>query len=267
MGAIKFPIPINNGKVYDEIEIKEIITGVIADANREMEKGDPYKAIQMMISGCTEKIGDKTDKASIKEVIGHMPYKTAEYIAIKILLLGEVDDGIEGVYYCPRCDMQIICEKTEDSDTLDYLEDQEIKCIDENTPIEHELSSPVELPAENEENNYIESLTIKYPTLNNCSNAIKKYGDRDKVRLQLAILNDALVKINGKEIDYKWKNRYGMYLFERLKNNDIRKINEKISGYGIDSEVEKTCRGCGKKFKTPINTANFFASALRSNEL
>lgn len=267
MSSIRLPIPINNGKVYEEIDIKEIIAGVVADTNKEVDNGNPYRALQVMIAGCTEKLGEVTEKANIKNIVGTMPYKTAEYVSIKILTMDEKDDGIEGVYNCPRCNAQIICEKTEDNDTLDYLNDIEIKELKENNPIEITLSDPIEIPVKDENMSIVESMQLIHPTLNGCSNAVAKVGEKDNIRLQLAIFNESIVKVNGIEIDNKWKNRYGMYVFEHMKKKDMRNISNKLSEYGMSSEVNKHCIKCGKDYKATINTANFFVSALQSNEI
>ena len=107
-------------------------------------------------------------------------------------------------------------------------------------------------------------LELDYPTLNQCSSAFSKYGGKDEFRLQLGIYVEAITKANGIDVDRKWKNRFGMEIFKRLELEKLRSIGEDANRYGLDTDVDRVCQKCGKEWRTPVSTSNFFASALRS---
>ena len=264
MGEIKLPIPIFcDDKRHEKVNSIEITAGVIADTKKVIDQGDPYKGMQIFISGCLESIDPIVDKSAIKLLTGMMPYRSAEYLSMKIITQNE-DDGIEGMYNCPRCDKAIICEKTENVDRRDFLSDLDIFYSNGSNTFEYKFESPITVPAKEDEITDIVSITLRYPTLNDCSAAILQLGEIDKVRLQFGIYLEALEKVNGESVSSKWKSRYGMSMFDQIKRKDIQKLGELITRYGLDIEVAKTCPACGKVFKTPINTSNFFVSALRS---
>jgi hypothetical protein len=267
MGAIVIPIPVSVGeKTYREVKIKRTIASVIADTHQILEKGDTYKAIQKFVSGCLESIDDVTDKLSIYNIVSYMPYKSAFYLATRILMLDEKDDGVEGMYICPRCQNKKICEFNEDPslDTRDYLKDLPIRNMEGDiNGFEINLSHPIEIKDVDGNAQIIDTLFMEYPTLNHCSMAFNKVGGKDDIRLQLAIYVQALQQVNGDDVDKQFKNSYGMYIFEQMERDDIRKLGVEIDKYGMSTAVKKICNKCGKEFTVNLNTANFFVSALQ----
>lgn len=270
---MRLPIPIfSNEKIYREIEIKKPNGAVLADTKKATQKGDVFLAVWIFISGCTSAIEDITDKQQIKSLISKMPYRSAEAIAIKIMSdFYSDDDGIEGVYQCPRCKNKIISElKEEDGikiDTRDFISQLHIGyCETDSNVIDLELSESVKLKNSATDEIIIEvnSLSLQFPTIENCMSAFKRIGLNDEVRLQYMAYVDALISINGEPIDQKWKNMFGLTLFEGMKDarKDIGKIADEIKKYGIDTTVEKRCNQCEKVWRPSINTTNFFASAL-----
>jgi hypothetical protein len=267
MGVIKIPIPImHNGKMVDEVVMKPLLAGIIADTSKIMEKGDGYKGIQTLVSGGIEKIGETTSRQDIYEIVGKLPYQSAFYLAVKIVMQDEKDDGVEGFYPCPRCNEPKICEFNEnpDIDSRDHLSDLEIKVMEDVvTSFKISLNNPIEI--KDIDNNDMPILTLEFgfPTLNDCSMAFNKVGEKDKVRLQLQAYIQALKKINDIEVDNRWKNRYGMKMFEEMDRNDIKQISDKTTEFGLQTKMNKICNKCGKEFVIEVNTANFFVSALR----
>lgn len=265
MGAIALPIPIfSNGKPVGEYESRKIKGAVLADAKRTADNGDPYNAMAVFLAGCAERIGDIEDRHQIKSLVLNMPYASAEYLIAKIIVDGADDDGIEGMFECPRCYHKIICEETEFEDTRDRFGDLPINAQQEPEEMfDYTLQDIVEIPAMQNEIREVGSVTLRYPTLNDCSKAYLRQGSKDKGRLQFAIYNQALTGINGSEIDARWKNRYGMKMFEQMIRDDIREIGRLVGKYGLDNVVVKKCPNCGKSFEAVLDTRNFFASALR----
>ena len=128
----ELPIPIfRNDKIYEEIEFDRPKLGTIADVKKIADTGDTYAAICEFITRCTMAIhgvdgSDVTDKVAIKTLIRHLPYRSAEYISMEIMLLYDPNDGIEGVYKCPRCGNKIVSQLVEkdgevEIDTRDFI--------------------------------------------------------------------------------------------------------------------------------------------------
>jgi hypothetical protein len=222
--------------------------------------------LQTFISGCVEKIGDVTDKLAINTLVGQMSYRSAHYLAIKIIFQDEKDDGVEGYYKCPRCQEPKICEANDnpDLDTRDYLSDLKIVFLeDADREFEIELDTPVEIKDESNGVDGIFKLKFRYPTLNDCSMAFNKVGEKDTVRLQFQVYIQALTGVNDGEVDNKFKNNYGMYVFEKMERKDIARISDACEKYGLVIEVMKICNKCQKEFKVHLNTSNFFGFALQ----
>lgn len=273
---MKLPIPISsNGDFYSEVEISRPKTGIIADAQGLLDTGDVFSAIARFISGSTVTISSPEGKVEaipdrIKTLTRRMPYRSAEYISMMILLLlNEEDDGIEGVYICPRCGCQIIAELDEqnDIDTRDRISELPVIFMDEpEETFTVSLNEPVLIKnKQSDEVLYtVEELEIIHPTLENCIHAYRKHGTKDLVRRQLAIYSEAMVKINDEEVDNKLRNLWGMFIFENLDSStDIQTIGREVSKYGMGTSVSKDCPNCKKHFEAPINTSNFFASGLQ----
>ena len=276
---MKLPIPIFcNGSIYTDIEIKRAESGVIADTQKVANEIDEYSAMIKFVTGCTESItNDKgdilSDKKRIKQIMTSMSYISVDFVALQIFLKINDDDGIEGIYQCPRCGAQKICELDESNgiDTRDFLNDQKIIYMEnfEKKEIEITLDYSVEIVNEVDGQliEKIENFVIRIPQIKDCINAIQRVGKIDKSRLQFEIYNQALIKVNGNEIDNKYKNRWGKYIFSKMDSMDLMKISKIINQYGIEKKVEKICNNCGKNYKTNLNTASFFDSALQSLEM
>lgn len=271
---MKLVIPIfNNDKIYYDAQIIKPSGAVLADTKKIADTGDFFSALRIFLIGCVTGVDDIEDKVALKSLIAKMPYKTAEHLALEVIkLYNGTDDGIEGVYYCPRCGNQIISELKEsdglESDTRDFLSNLKIgyyKGVD--GIIKTELTEPVRMKnvATGEIFEEINSYAIHIPTLEDGINAYQKYGAKDEVRLQFAMFVQSLVKINSEPIDTRWKNAVGMLFFEGMKDikNDVGKVVEEINSYGVIPKVDKHCNKCDKDWKATVNTSNFFGSALR----
>lgn len=264
MKEIKLPVPILiNGKPFADVTIRPPTAGVLADMKKSVDTGDPYRALQVYISGCVERIGEIEDRAEVRAAVNLMPYKSAEYAVAQISFLSNADDGIEGIYACPRCHKDKICEQTQDGDTRDRFQDLPVN-LTERQFFTVQLKSPVTVhDSENESSGAVASVSMTYPTLAHCSTAQGRVGDKDTMRLQFAIYAEAVNAINETAIEGKWKNRYIMTLFNKMDPADMKAIAREIDSVGVDTEVGKTCSACGKEFKVILNCLDFFASSIQ----
>lgn len=279
-----FAIPISRKEAtFTQYEIKSPTAGTLASSHKVAQTGDHFTAMLVFLAGVVERVatadGDEItdgDYTRLKSVLAHTPYRAAEDVVIKALCRVHDDTGIEGVYPCPRCGHKHISElavsndeEEEGLDTRDYVEQLPVKMLEDMGELQFtlELNEPVTLinTANKQVLEEIRSMTFVHPTLNHCISAYKKYGNRDAVRLQFATYVEAMTHKNGEEVDNKWRNNFGMMVFENLKNiKDLRELSTYVSQYGLDNRVKKTCTECGKEWMASVSTHNFFASALQT---
>lgn len=271
-------------KIYDRCELLKPKTGVIGNTVEILQEKGEYPAILEFISGgigSFTTIDDKIveDKIQIRAICRRMPYLTAETIALQIMALVNPDDWIEGVYSCPRCHERIITgiDNDYDEDTRDRVSDLEIGIMgeDENGEINPDLyinnihvdlQEPVRILHAKTDNviEEIESLDLRFPTIDDCIIGMQKYSDKKDVKRQFAIYAVALKKINGEEVKIKWKRTWGEFVFSNMDTSDIAVIGSELQKYGIKKTIVRTCRKCGKVWEAPVNTSNFFVSGLQS---
>lgn len=280
---MKIPIPIFTlqDNVYDDIEICKPKASVIADTNKAIQSDEVFHAMKVFIAGCTTSIKNSsgsapeiTEPQRIKSLISLLPYRSAEYIAMKIMVLyDEEKDAVEGLYSCPRCGKVIKCEyiKNEDyeMDTRDYISSCNVNFMEEpKKTFFIELTEPVTIKnAKTDEVLFsLSKLELHHPTLNDCSIAERQYGDSDVIRLQFAVYVQALESINDQPVEKKWKNMHGVYAFENIKEAriDLGNLNNAIEQYGMDLFVTKICTNsqCRKEWKAPLSLSSFFVSGL-----
>jgi hypothetical protein len=271
---MKLPIPIfSDEKIYDECEFKKPRSGVLAQTFELLKSQGDFPAIlEFLAGGITSfrsvdgKIID--GKPLITSLCRKMSYISAEVISIYIMLLINKEDWIEGVYECPRCHNKII-KGSGGYEEMDKIADLEIINMepDYKNNIFINLIEPVNITNGNtgEILQTINSIDMRIPTIEDCINGGNKYPTEGKeVKRQFAIYAGCVTKINGEEIDDKWKRMYGEYVFNQLDPDDTEKIVNELQKYGIKKSLQLVCRQCGKEWTGPVNTSNFFVSGLRS---
>ena len=270
---MKLPIPIfHNGSVYDEVEAIKPKAGVLADTAEYIEKGDVFNAMLVFISGSVTEIKAEkpvVEKGMIKTLIRRLPFRSAEVLAMDILMQLSVDDGIEGIYECPLCHEKQFSTKDEeaDVDSRDFIRNIPIQSMtDRDETFVIALQEPIEIKdARNDQPlEIIESITMHHPTLQDTIRAYHKQGSSTTMRRQLAIYAEALEKIGDDEVDTPLRNLWGMYIFEKMDVASLNRIGVTIAQYGMSGTVAKVCKECGRKWNAELDTSNFFVSGLRS---
>jgi len=272
----------SDGEVYDRCELIKPKTGVIGDTYEVLQEKGEYPAILEFISGgisnFTSVDGDIVeDKARIRAICRRMPYITSEVIALYIMIKVNPEDWIEGVYTCPRCHAQIITGYDDEDDTRDKVSDLDIVNMGEDESgeinpdlyinnIHVDLKEPVKILHAKTGNvlQEIRSIDIRFPTIDDCIIGMQKYPDKRDVKRQLAIYAMALTKVNGENVEIKWKRTWGEFIFDKLDPDDTSVIGEELQNYGLKKTVLRICRKCGKQWEAPVNTSNFFVSGLQS---
>jgi hypothetical protein len=276
---MKLVIPIWYGNtVYTDCEICTPSGEVLADAKKLHDENKIFTAMLRFTHGCIISVSTnddviETDKGRLKDIIRSIPMIALDHLVIQIVLQYDSNDGVEGIYHCPRCGEQKICENADGIDTRDFISDLDVYYWkDEINKILVKYDKPFEIVDKKgqlvEGTEPVSSLTFRHITLSDWIEAYSRYGMTDRVRLQYAVYVKALLEINGKELDPKWLKTWGMYIFEKNRNiKDTNKIGRKMNSYGMQTKVEKVCLKCGKKWQTQLNTSNFFVSALQSELL
>ena len=269
-------------KIYDQCEIIKPKSGIIGNTYEVLNEKGEYPAILEFISG-----GIKTftsidneiieNKEQIRAICRRMSYITAETISLQIMSLVNPDDWIEGVYSCPRCGKKIITGIEFGEDTRDKISDLEIVNMGEDEKeeinidlycnnIHVDLENSIKIMHAKTDNilEEIESIDLRFPTIDDCIIGMQKYSDKKDIKRQFAIYSNALLKINGEDIKVKWKRMWGEYIFDKLDPDDLSIIGKELQKYGMKKTIARTCRECGKIWEAPVNTSNFFVSGLQS---
>ena len=278
--SYKLPVPIFvGGRKYTECEYLPPTGGVLANVSKVGRSRDYFSALRTFLIGCIKLFMDADgniveDSIQLKSLISKMPTRTADSLSSIILVENnDGEDSIEGIYSCPRCGTKIIAEeKVLDGmtiDTCDHVSDLKTGYYEgETDEISVELSKPVIFYNENNKEvlREINSFKMRFPTLEDGINAFMKYGGKDEVRLQFQMFVNALISVDDEPVDTKWKNSWGMMMFENIKSvkKDLGQITGVIKQYGLNPEVEKHCTDCEKDFMVTVNTTSFFVRALQS---
>lgn len=259
----KFLIPAYyKGQKFTHGELINPRGGVLADAKKA---DNDMTGIVKLVSGCLKSVtnenGDMLTKSSdIEGVVRYMPYQTAEYLAIKVLAK-RTDGKIEQIVHCPLCGKKHIFEyHDEENDFRIDFEDLETNEYDvQDEPIIHiELDSPIEIKTKKGEIlETIENMTFRFPTMNDGITGSIKASDNDPIRRQYFMYASAMTHCNGKEVEAKFKNMWGGFIFDRMDADDIKKIADVLSEYGLDRSVEVDC-SCGKLYTIQADVSNFF---------
>lgn len=254
---MRLPIPFEyEGRIIDDLEIKAPSSGVLAETQRVAEGGKMYAAFSVLTAGCL-------DEEDARAMVRVMPYRTCELLAIHAVLKISPDDGFEGVYQCPRCGHKQVTEYSEDEDTRDFVSDLYVGYADAAEPFEVELDSAVTVTSKGEAIEQVSTLTFHHPTMQECQKAESRVGLKNPTKLNFAVLALAIDKVDGREVDDRWRTNLAPVVFEKMAAKDLAKINAEIARYGMSSTLPKVCHECGKEWDAPVNTSGFFASALR----
>jgi len=265
---LKLPIPLYVDQIkYTEVEITKPIADVMFKTKKTIDSGDYFSGMKTFLEGCVVTVGNISDKDHIKRLLAEMPINSAEYLAMQIMLLEyPEDDGVEGIYRCPRCGTDKIAELKDEIDTRDFISDLNVNNYDGDNEITMDVEEVVITNKSTKEILLsVNSLSLRFPVFKDFIEAAHKVGYQNGVDIQKEVYIKCIIKVDGKEIDNKIRNKYGSKIIGKLSNKDLNKFGRKINEYGLDNKVDKVCNHCNKQWKATINTTNFFVSALPSN--
>ena len=257
---IDFIVPMSyRGNVYTGCDLKNIRGGVLSDT--EKASGNMMGMVKFL-SGCIDTVyGDETlSQDNIEDFVRHMPYCNVEYLTMKAFLMRPDSDGaIEFITTCPRCKEKYIYEYiNEDLDHRIKFDDLDINCYDEEPVISIELIEPIEIKTKKGEVvDTVNTISLRMPDMNACVSAEAMYGS-NVVDMQYSIYVNSVTSINGSELNKSFKSTWGMFIFRRMYEGDIRQISDQINYYGVQKRMERTCGNCGKVYTFPLDISGFF---------
>lgn len=257
-------------KKYLNCELKRPTPAVISETEKLVSDSSFGQAMLYFVSSCVTSYTDADgatveEKDKIRQITKKMKQKCLEDICVDIMLKIDSEDGIEGVYYCPRCGEQQIAEKKGDVDTRDFVSNLEIKYLEnERDYFEIVLSEPYERIDKGEVVETINTMGFRYSTIEDLINSISKVGTSNKTKTVYSILIDCLVTLNGKTVDKIQRDKFGIKFIENMPNiKDLMKVIAEMHAYGRKNSTTKQCRRCSKEWEADLNTANFFVSGLQ----
>lgn len=263
MKLLKLPVPIfmENSEVL-ECQITKPSSGTLLETRKIINTGDYFLALKKFLS---ETILFDDDKEKTLRLVGELPMNSAEYLTIQVLLLHHPDDAVEGVYYCPRCHTQKICEDKDGIDTSDKISELDVVYFGDSDSKEITKDVEVVLTDKKTGNTVFDcrSITMRFPKLKDFIESANKVGYEDEVEIQKQVYLQCVTKINNEEIDKKTKNIYLQKILYKLDPRNLNYFGSYINKFGMKKEVEKVCLKCSKKWDATINTSNFFDSALQ----
>ena len=278
--SVRLPVAIWEGEqVWTDAELRAPSPATIANTVDAFEKGT-YRGVVTLLAGCVtafEGGGQReADRNRIAALVRKMPYASAEPLGIYALLENDPDDGIEGVYDCPRCGKgRVICEHVSDEeDTRDHIRSLPVMCQVAD-PIRDKpvrtfaftLSAPVQLTEQSAAGDppmIASSFMIRYPTLGDCIEGEAQTPGKASMRQEISIRAIGVEIINGEPMSPGALGTLARTMIEGMPKGDFRRLGEQLGRYGIASMVKKTCPVCAKVFDVRVVTSNFFASALVS---
>lgn len=263
MKIIKLPVPIFLEKPITECEIMRPSTGVIMQTKKVMETGNYFLALKKFLAG-TILIDDDPEKTN--RLVGELPVQTAEYLAINVILLEfPDDDGVEGVYICPRCGEQKICECVDGIDTRNFISELPVNYFSENDNQEITKDVDIELLDKRTKKILLEvsSITMRFPILKDFIEAVNVVGVNNETDIQKKVYVNCITKMNNTEFTREQKNRYGTKIIDNMSIRNLNHFADEIVKFGMATVIDQVCLKCGKKWKVRLNTSNFFALALQ----
>lgn len=250
--------------------VREPTAGDIANAKREADRGDAYSAMVEWCAGCIESLsgdGEIISRVDVRRAARALPFTSAMALAVAAKAEMDGDDGVSSVEECPYCGARDRRDRREADgeviDSRDHVLELPVRCLPDGAglTVSYDLQVPIEVTRRDtgEVAASVRSVTVRYPTLGDCSRASKADG----AEAQLAILAEALEEVDGEPVSAAWKSTFGRAAFRQMKARDVNALSALLREYGMDPRVTRTCRSCGMEWDSEVNVMGFFASGLR----
>ena len=265
-------IPIKyKDKKYTSFELGKLKAGVIADATEEMGKNGSFAGMLKLVSGTLKSLSTEDGEEITKDfdaIIKRAPIQTVEIISLKALTQDN-DEGIEIISTCPRCKNKKIYEDVGEEGDSDYeknalhFADLEILSYDGEQKIHVDLEEPIQIKSKGEVLVEVTDIDFRYPTLSDAIRGNKKVSDNKDARKLYAIYSQAIIHVNGDDVDQAFISSWGIWVLEKMCISDIEKISKAMKACGIKKTVKRECLKCEKKWSDPVDISGFFETGLQ----
>ncbi len=259
---MKLCIPFEKSdKTYTDFDVKKPRSGDIADVQEAFTDQTEFHGILKLLSAGISQLEDSdggivADKQEIESICRYMPYQTAEQVALQIMILLNGTDNIETETICPRCG------KSSYTDNAISMSELKTTVMDGVATITLDVD-PVFIKAKNGEVlKEVNIFSMRYPNINDCISASMKIPPNKSARRQYEIYANAILTVNDEEVDMQWKKTWGRYILEKMEFEVLSEIGQKMQEYGIQKTIDMVCSSCGREWKAPISTTDFFESGL-----
>ena len=261
------PIPYaHRGTVVRGIAVARPTAGDIATVARLAADGDAYAAMSAFVVGGTALLttdaGSLSSRQERMDAVRDMPFANINWCIVEVLLGLGCRDAIEGAWDCPRCGKTLVVDE-ESGEKISALPVRKQGDGDPQT-VKVALLVPVQVTSDKGEVvEHAESMEFRFATMTDCSRAAKRVGSNDAGRLNLEILRNSLLAVNGAAVTEKYRGEWADVVLSRLDTSDLRAIGREASRYGYEDSVERECAKCGKRWPAPVDVTGFFVSGLR----
>jgi hypothetical protein len=98
---------------------------------------------------------------------------------------------------------------------------------------------------------------MRWPTITDYIQGEARYPD-DPERLLYFAYGKALTRVDGTDVDDKYRNRYAELLFQNMTIRTINDVTAKLSecAFGM---VDRVCLKCHHHWKAPLDVSGFFS--------
>jgi len=280
---MQLPVPVWKGTaIYPSVELRAPTPDTIAATQEAVEHG-LYRAVVAFLSGCISSFTAPgaepvDDRKEIAALVRAMPYMSAEPVAIYALLEGDADDGIEGVYPCPRCGTKVVCEFVSDEeDTRDHIRLLPVTCLgwagsvfdpaQVSRTITFRMGAAVKVAEQSAgggDEVWAGEFEMRWPTLADCMQAEARLPGKASLRQQMEIYAIAVERIEQEQLTPGVLGSYAQTMIHAMSKQDLTRLGNEMQKWGMRNTVRKACPSCGKVWEPTVATSNFFVSALAS---
>jgi hypothetical protein len=255
-----------------EAEISKPDADTILRVVEKAQAGKIYSAMAECILGGCESIGGIKPEMSI---VKQIPLVSAEVLCTEIFKQYAISTKVENLFICPFGHRNLH-ELTKDEDTRDDIAKLKIRKDPSGNPVPYEidLKEGNEIKVYGEDGGkvavLITKLSFRDPTLEDFISIQNDNTQKSPLRALKKVYLNCLVDLDGEISDDSGGDLETLkdrYMYELLAFPDIRdfnRVSHALRTYGYQSEIDITCKECGKEFEDRVDWTGFFVYALRS---
>jgi hypothetical protein len=260
---MKFPVRFEyDGQSLESFTVREIIADHMASVSNLVNRGLIYTGMRKWATSVLESIDDIEDRTKLENIVKVMPFVDLYAVICFGLVETRGEDSVEASYKCPKCGTIRTYIKTEDDDMTDHLLEMEYEQVDDE-PLTFHFDKKVSiLKPSGEPILELESIQMRMPNIEDFIRGEQRYPD-DTFRLMFFAYGCALQTVDHKEVDQKFRNKFGEMVFSKMSSNQINKVSKRVYRDQIGNNMERVCLKCHHRWEAPLNLSGFFNSGVQ----